>query len=323
MVEKVLVIKLSALGDFLQALGPIEAIRKHHPRASLTLLTTAPFVSLAEQTGFFQEIEVIKRIHSYQIPTLIKYLYPLAREHFSRVYDLQTSTLSTRLFGFLRVMGWRGEFSGIAEGCSHPHKNPLRDHYHTLERQADQLRDAGIENVPFPNVSFLLKKPLSDGLEESLKKSYFLLIPGGAPTRLDKRWPLHQWKTLQQNLAEEGITSILIGGPGEKDVSRYFSEPHPFLINLIGKTSYNDLAHLAQHAMGAIGNDTGPLHLVSLAGCPTIGLFALEASNPRLCGPRGKWVRYIAAPSMDQLLMERVLEAVHILKSVSSEHQSS
>ena len=43
MTSRVLVIKLGALGDFLQALGPFAAIRHHHKEAKITLLTTAPF----------------------------------------------------------------------------------------------------------------------------------------------------------------------------------------------------------------------------------------------------------------------------------------
>ena len=42
-IEKVLVIKLSALGDFVLAFPAFERIRAAHPRAKITLLTTAPF----------------------------------------------------------------------------------------------------------------------------------------------------------------------------------------------------------------------------------------------------------------------------------------
>ena len=54
--EKILVIKLSAFGDFILALGPMAAIRRHHADAQITLLTTAPFVSLARESGYFDDI---------------------------------------------------------------------------------------------------------------------------------------------------------------------------------------------------------------------------------------------------------------------------
>ena len=43
MSQRILVIKLGALGDFIYALGPMAAIRRHHKDARITLLTTAPF----------------------------------------------------------------------------------------------------------------------------------------------------------------------------------------------------------------------------------------------------------------------------------------
>ena len=55
--KRVLVIKLSALGDFVLALGAMRAIRENHPKAVMTLLTTPPYEGLAKATGFFQHIE--------------------------------------------------------------------------------------------------------------------------------------------------------------------------------------------------------------------------------------------------------------------------
>ena len=52
-------IKLGALGDFIQACGPFRAIRDHHVGANITLLTTVPFVPLAEATGYFDIVWVV------------------------------------------------------------------------------------------------------------------------------------------------------------------------------------------------------------------------------------------------------------------------
>lgn len=59
--ERILVIKLGALGDFVQAMGPAAAIRAHHERAEITLLTTAPFVELARAAPYFDRIWVDER----------------------------------------------------------------------------------------------------------------------------------------------------------------------------------------------------------------------------------------------------------------------
>src|SRR6187402_2934281 len=51
--RRILVIRLSALGDFIQGLGPIAAIRRHHAGDHLSLLTTRPLAGFAEEFGYF------------------------------------------------------------------------------------------------------------------------------------------------------------------------------------------------------------------------------------------------------------------------------
>ena len=56
-IRKVLVIKLSALGDFVLALAAMRRIREAHPKARITLLTTPPFEALARACPYFDEVE--------------------------------------------------------------------------------------------------------------------------------------------------------------------------------------------------------------------------------------------------------------------------
>ena len=55
--RKVLVIKLAALGDVVQAFPPFVHIRQAHPDAHITLLTTPPYASLAAASPYFDAIE--------------------------------------------------------------------------------------------------------------------------------------------------------------------------------------------------------------------------------------------------------------------------
>ncbi|MBF0248307.1 MAG: ADP-heptose--LPS heptosyltransferase, partial [Alphaproteobacteria bacterium] len=54
--ERILVIKLGALGDFVQALGPMQAIRAHHAGAHLVLLTQKAYADFARASNLFDEV---------------------------------------------------------------------------------------------------------------------------------------------------------------------------------------------------------------------------------------------------------------------------
>ena len=293
----VLVIKLGALGDFVQALGPFAAIRKNHEQARLVLLTTAPYLPIAEASGYFDTIRTDGRLEWWQWTgkrALHIWLRDLAP---TRVYDLQTSARSS---GFYRLFGPpRPEWSGIAPGCSHPHDNPARDDMHTIERQREQLAAAGIINFPSPELDWLD----ADTTRFQLPQRYVLLAAGGAAHRPGKRWPA--FAQLATALAARALTPVLLGTAAERDVTNAIHETCPTAIDLTGQTSLMEIAGLARRAAGAVGNDTGPMHLIAATGCPSVVLYS-HASDPALCAQRGPDVRIIRKPSLGELSTEEV-----------------
>ncbi len=310
--NKILIIKLGALGDFLQAFGPFAALRKHHKKNYIVLLTTAPFKDLAEKSGFFDEILVITRPKRWHLPRLLSLMLLLRRYNFSWIYDLQTSSHTSSYYTYLSLLGWKGNFSGIAKRISHPHTDPLRDYRHTLDRQRSQLQECGISHVPSPDLSFLVQSTKKDPEKikflDSIASPFVLLVPGGAPSRPLKRWPLPNWQELIQKFHKDSISTIIIGGKDEKTLSSelsHSSSESPFYIDLIGKTSFSDLAYLATKALAAIGNDTGPMHLFAIQGCPSLTLFSSN-SDPRLCGPWGRNVAYLSCASLSNLSAQEV-----------------
>ena len=86
--SNILVIKHGALGDFVLAMGPFAAIRRHHTDAAITLLTTAPFGELAEASGYFDAVWIDTRPKLTQPLDILKLARRLNNAGFERVYDL-------------------------------------------------------------------------------------------------------------------------------------------------------------------------------------------------------------------------------------------
>ncbi|OAN50204.1 glycosyl transferase [Paramagnetospirillum marisnigri] len=299
--ENILVIKLGALGDFVQAMGPFAAIRAHHPDAHITLLTTAPFADLARASPWFDEVWIDTRPKAWQLGRLLALRARLRGGNFSRVYDLQTSDRSSSYF---RLMGRKPEWSGIAKGCSHPHANPRRDSMHTIERQREQLATAGVAAVAAPDLGWAKADPGRYGLSAP----FALLCPGGAAHRPAKRWPSERFAALARWLAERELTPVLLGTDKEAAELRAIAEACPDVVDLCGKTSVLDILALARQAVAAVGNDTGPMHLIAAGGCPSVVLFSHE-SDPALCAPRGR-VTVLRRPSLADLEESEVQSAL-------------
>jgi len=306
----ILVIKLGALGDIVQALGPFQSIRHHHPLARITLLTTQPYVNLAEVTGLFDEIWLDEKPGALQIPGWWTLRRRLRQGRFDRVYDLQTSDRS----GFYFRLFWPGpvpEWSGIAQGCSHPHRNPERDFMHTIERQAEQLKMAGIKNIFGPETVPKLKMLDADISKYDLPKAFGILVPGGAPHRPEKRWPPDHFISLSKQLAAADVKPVLLGAEAESAILSRIADECPEALNLCGRTDLLEIAGLARKARFAIGNDTGPMHLISALGCRSVILYS-KASDPALCAQRGASVTIIRRDNLSQINAEEALIALNL-----------
>ena len=288
----ILIIKHGAFGDIVLSFPAMAAIRTAHPGAEIMLLTTAPYVKLLAASPWFDRVITDSRPDFWNLPGLLRLRRQL--RGYGVVYDLQTSSRSSRYFALAGKPRW----SGIARGSALPHADPNRDHIHTRERLEGQLRDAGIFEIPAPDLSWLTGADIS---RFNLPEKFALLVPGAAPHRPEKRWPEQNFTELAQTIA---MPSVIIGGVGE-------ASNIPGL-NLTGQTSLFELAAITARASVAIGNDTGPMHLAAALGVPSVVLFS-RASDPALTAPRtpdGGWPVILSAPALNDLPVAQVLASL-------------
>jgi ADP-heptose:LPS heptosyltransferase len=298
---RILVIKLGALGDFVQAMGPAAAIRAHHQGAAITLLTTAPYAELARAAPYFDEVWIDDRPGFFDPVGLWRLRQRLRGGRFDFVYDLQTSDRSSF---YHRLMG-RPPWSGIARGASHLHANPERDRMHTLDRQAEQLRLAGIAAVPAPDLSWAARDIRHFALPERL----LLLVPGGSAHRPLKRWPVENFAAIADLALRHGLTPVVLGGAQEQPLGAAITARCAEARDLTGRTGFGEIVALAQRARHALGNDTGPMHLIAAAGCPATVLYSRD-SDPALTAPRGSRVAILRRPDLADLAVAEVAAAL-------------
>ncbi|PZQ47664.1 MAG: glycosyltransferase 9 family protein [Micavibrio aeruginosavorus] len=299
--RNILVIKLGALGDFIQALGPMRAIRKHHPHDRLVLLTTAPFESLAEQSGYFDDILLDRRPKWHDLSGWIRLRRQFNFWNFARVYDLQNND---RTALYLKLFSPKPEWVGAAKGASHRNASPDRNKGLAFYGHVQTLGIGGVDNVNIDMLDWMSGKAVIEGL----KKPYVLIVPGSAANRPEKRWPANYYGALSNSLLQHGYQPVLLGGPSEADVIATILKEAPDSFDLSGKTSLEDLASLARGAKGAIGNDTGPMHIIGPTGCKTIVLFS-GASMPHRHSPLGSNIVTLQENDLKDLLPEKVLAA--------------
>lgn len=276
--NNVLIIKLGALGDMIQAMPMCDAIYQHlivsqtpsQPlsQAKLTLLTTKPFVGLAKRMNLFDAIICDDRT---SLKANIAMLRQLRRQHFTHIFDLQNVD-RTR---FYRPMLW---------GCYIKWLTAPHVAWHPYLRFKALCTAQGWPD-PYPPNDEKLKDPLSFPFPPS---PYILIVAGASNAHGGrKRWPQTHYLDLCHRLLAQGITPVLIGSESDNLDILSNGIKHTTTINLIGKTTLFQLPTLASHAIAAIGNDTGPQLISAASGCPTLTLYS--GLNPPEKGGAWAW----------------------------------
>lgn len=306
--DNILVIKHGALGDIILCSGVLKTIREQHPDAHLTLLTTRAYAELLEGSEWFDSIWVDHKPKWYQFADMALLIRQLRSKRFSRVYDLQTSQRSSFYFKFFARP--KPEWSGIAMGASHRHDSPQRVSMHTIDRQAEQLRIAGIDSVHAPDISWMHGSSSVEGL----RAPYGVLVPGGSAHRPEKRYPEAHYITLAQMMIEQGVQPVLIGGGAEEGLLTRIADAAVGTLNLCNQTGLGDIADIARDAAYAVGNDTGPMHIIAATGCRSVVLFS-HVSDPDLCAPRGEHVSVLREADLVDVLPRIVMDVLSMRKA--------
>ncbi len=302
----ILVIKLSALGDLIQADGALRDIRENHSDDRLTVMTTPPYRRYMERCPWIDEVFIDPRASRFNVLQMVKLRKRLYLNDFHCVYDLQqvgrTRFYQRWLFPATR---WVGD----APGCSVYLK---RDEERTCaaDHFADLLRSAGLDvrYARRADVSWMaddVKQVLS---ESAIRPGFIVLIPGASRGHEHKRWPY--FKELARRLQEMGKEVVTIPGPDEMKLCRTI--PGKMLVPAYGYYDIFKLAGIIKQASFVIGNDTGPTHLAAHLGLPGIALFGEHTASVST-GIQHTGFTVMEFGSLDELPVSGVLQQVEVL----------
>jgi heptosyltransferase-1 len=291
---RILLIKLSSLGDVIHALPTLEALRSLYPQGHITWLVEDTYAPVLAGHPALDEVWPVPRprLRNGRFLENAREVFQVARrlreEPFDLVIDLQgllksafwvALTRAERKVGYDRTR----EFSYLAltERLA-----PFHPEAHAVWRYLNVARHLGAPAAP---PLFRLGLNLPEDLRHLLPETgqpLAVLHPGARwPTKL---WPGAHWARLAEWLArEKGFQVIITGSPGDRElVGEIVAQAEVPLLDLSGRTSLAELAALLQKARIAVTTDTGPMHLAAAFGKPIVALFGPTA--PWRTGPFGE-----------------------------------
>ena len=270
MSNNILIIKHGALGDLIQITNALKSIRHKYPDSKITLLTDKKFNFFSDKIIFIDEVIYENRSSFLRIDLWLAVILKVIAKDFYLVFDLQNSDRTSIYYFFIRLFNSRVIWSGSRRGGVFKYRPKNFESIYIKDRIKNQLALMHINIDDQPDISWMIKKDMT-GLPDN---NFVILLPGSSLQHKYKRWPAEKFARVANYLKEKNIDTIILGQSYSEGYElKKIKLLAPKVIDFSDK-DLNCLATTASKAIGAIGNDSGPAHIVAAAGCPVTWLLS-------------------------------------------------
>lgn len=302
-IQRILVIRWSAMGDIAIASAIMEDIRRAFPQAEMHLNTLPPWDKLFREDPRFAKVFAIDlRRRKDKVRANLEWLREVRQGRYDLIVDLHATDRLRLLIGLLGLTGAAPRHR-IGNHLEWPYTigaAGLPNDVNPVARMQASLAAAGIPTrtprpvlfVPERNRARARLLQSSHGLAAG---RYALFFPGCQAAGYLKRWGVENYAGLARLLlAGEVERVVLIGGADESEDCRQIADAvGDGVVNLCGETEVLDILPLAEDAKLMVGNDTGTAHVASATPTPMVVICG--PTDPNRVKPMGNNVVAIQA----------------------------
>ncbi len=321
--ERILLIKLSAMGDVVQTMPVLNKLRARYPAARLDWLATPAFAELLRHNPKITNVLEFTR-EEWRPPWRLAPFAGAARlaaalraARYDLVLDLQgqfRSAVFARLTGApvrigfdrpraqawdaaarrlpeeARKHAWQGAREGSWLAYTARIKLPTLD-LHAVDRYLSVGPMLGLDQGP-ADFSFPLPQAAHERIDVLLRrhgiggarKNLVVMAPGA--NWETKRWNGGKFAEVARHFLQRRYAVMLIGTAGERAVCAEVARLAPGVLDLAGATTLSELAALIRRAALCVTNDSGPMHLAVALDRPVVSIFG--PTDTVWAGPYGR-----------------------------------
>jgi heptosyltransferase-1 len=305
-IERILIVRLSAMGDIIHTLPAAQALREAFPHAMIGWLVEERWAELLYAPGTprrgprSMQRPLADWVHIVSLNKWKKSLLAIPTlEQIARVWNDVRSAhydVAVDLQGAIRS-AVLARFSGaqVIYGAADPRESPASLWYsrqvvtrgtHVVEQNLSIVETVAQQKLALPPVQFPRDLEAERRIDQQLFAAgvgpFAILNPGAGWGA--KRWPAERYGQVAQSLAAQGLHSILNCGPGEENLARAAEAASAGAATPL-QSSLTELIALTRRARLFIGGDTGPMHLAAALHVPVVAIFG--PTDPARNGPYG------------------------------------
>jgi 3-deoxy-D-manno-octulosonic-acid transferase/heptosyltransferase-1 len=297
---RILIVKLSAIGDVVHTLPALNSLRRHFPRAHITWLVEAGAADLLAGHPALDRVIVSRRKQwargigtrrwRQHLGQIHRFLQDLRDTRYDIIFDFQAALKGAMLIALARGRRKIGFGPGM-EHQEHSHlvlneKIPIVSmEIHALERGLKLLEAVGIftKKVEYrlpvtPDARRSTSRWLAQNADNATRPAVAINPMAQWKTKL---WPPDRFAVLADRIIDDHRAMVYFtGGPADREIiENILQHMRHNAVNLAGKTSLIELAAVYDHMAVVVTTDTGPMHIAAAVEKPVVALF----------GPTAQW----------------------------------
>jgi len=282
LIEKILIVKLWAIGDSVTMLPMIESLRKKYPMAQIDILCHE------RNKSVFTGIKFIDNIHTLSFGKVLgmigKYDLAIDAEPFLNVSAVISWISAKHTLGF----------SHAKRSNLYNEKIIYDKRQHIVQTYLDFTRKLGVNNNPSKLVPLHISTDVSQSVKNKIKDMELepndfvvCMTPGVAESVKERMWPPERYAELADFLIERAnMKVVFIDSPSNKKTINYIISKMRNRPLVVTSFSLKQSAEFIRCCDLMIANDSGMMHVAAAMGTRTIGLFGVN--TPTIWAPYGK-----------------------------------
>jgi lipopolysaccharide heptosyltransferase I len=278
-----LAVRLGALGDVVQTIPAVAALRRAFPDARIDWLVEHKHREIVELVTGIDRVVVVRKATPGGWAQVMGELRAVRYDVALDFQGLLKSAVLARVSGAARVLGF--SLWHLREKTARPFYTSAEkgEGAHAIHKNLRLLRALGIEDERFTFPLTHVDSPALADLRATIGPGRFALINPGAGWP-NKRWPAERFGRLASALRDTcAVTPVVLWGPGEETIAQAVMGASNGAAVLAPPTSVRDLVAISRAADVFVACDTGPLHIAAAVGTPTVSLFG--PTDPARNGP--------------------------------------
>jgi lipopolysaccharide heptosyltransferase I len=320
--RRILLIKLSAVGDVVHTIPVLNKLRRRYPSARIDWLVTPAIAELVRHHPAVTNVVLFARRDWSALwrPAALGRVAKLASELRRARYDLvidmhgqfRTALLTLAAGAPVRI-GFDRPRPDVWSASDRSFPAETYKHAWKGAREASWLAYTHHIGVPTLDVHavdrYLTVGPML-GLDDG-PADFSFVVPSAAATRVDallrgngiapsadvllcapgtnwetKHWSAERFAEVARHFLARGWRVLLIGSERERPVCARVAAAAPGTVDLCGETTLPELAALVRRSAGCITNDSGPMHMAVALDRPVVSIFG--PTDALWIGPYGR-----------------------------------